>query len=61
MQRINPELVNSYMFEADNFSGAIRGEAEPLLSREDSIGQARAIAALYESAQNGRTVSPAHG
>jgi D-xylose 1-dehydrogenase (NADP+, D-xylono-1,5-lactone-forming) len=61
VERIDIEPVNSYMLEADNFSLAIRGEAEPLLGRADAIGQARSIAALYESAENQRTVSLAHG
>jgi xylose dehydrogenase (NAD/NADP) len=38
-------------------SDAIRGEAEPLLGREDAMGQARAIEALYRSAAEGRPVS----
>jgi predicted dehydrogenase len=61
VERIDLEPVNSYMLEADNFSRAIRGEAEPLLGRQDATGQARSIAALYESAENRRTVSPADG
>jgi hypothetical protein len=32
-----------------NLAAAIRGEAAPLLGRKDALGQARAIAALYES------------
>jgi predicted dehydrogenase len=49
--------ANSYGLEAENFSAAIRGEAEPLLGRADAIGQARAIEALYEAADTGRTVT----
>ena len=37
-------------------SAAVRGEAEPLLGREDALGQARAIEALYEAADGGRAV-----
>jgi xylose dehydrogenase (NAD/NADP) len=37
-------------------SAAIRGSAEPLLGREDALGQARAIEALYRSADEGRPV-----
>ena len=47
---------DSYRLEADNFSLAIRGEAEPLLGRADALGQARAIEALYRSADTGRPV-----
>ena len=34
-------------------SAAIRGTAEPLLGRDDALGQARAIEALYRSAERG--------
>jgi predicted dehydrogenase len=39
--------------QLENFSEAIRGEAEPLLGRQDALGQARTIAALYRSAETG--------
>jgi predicted dehydrogenase len=48
--RIEIERVDSYRLEAENFSAAIRGEAAPLLGREDAVGQARAIEALYAAA-----------
>jgi predicted dehydrogenase len=35
----------------------VNGERAPLLGREDALGQARTIAALYESAATGRVVS----
>jgi hypothetical protein len=35
---------------------AIAGEAEPLLGRDDAVGQARASEALYRSADEGRPV-----
>ena len=38
-------------------SAAIRGEAQLLLGREDAVGQARTIEALYQSADTGQTVS----
>jgi hypothetical protein len=37
----------------ENFSAAVRGEAEPLLGRVDALGQARTIEALYRSATRG--------
>jgi predicted dehydrogenase len=61
VQRIELERVNSYMLELDNLSAAIRGEAEPLLGREDAVGQARTIEALYESAASGQAVVPGGG
>ena len=45
------------MLEAENMSAAIRGEQEPLLGRDDAIGQARAIEALYDAADSGRVVT----
>lgn len=48
--RIVVERANSYRLELDNVSGAIRGEEPLLLGREDALGQARAIEALYRSA-----------
>ncbi|HUA72894.1 MAG TPA: Gfo/Idh/MocA family oxidoreductase [Solirubrobacteraceae bacterium] len=56
-ERIDLEPVNSYRLEAENMSAAIRGEAPLLLGRDDAIGQAKTIEALYEAADNGRPVS----
>ncbi len=56
VERIELERVNSYRLELENLSDAIRGEAEPLLGREDALGQARAIEALYRAADEGRPV-----
>ena len=50
--------VDPYPLELENMSAAILGEAAPLLGREDALGQARAIAALYESAATGSAVVP---
>ncbi len=58
VELIDVEAANSYALEADNFSLAIRGQADPLLGREDAIGQARCIAALYQAAEDRRTVFP---
>lgn len=57
VQRIEIEPVNSYRLEAENLSAAIRGEGAPLLGREDAVGQAYAIAALYESAASFRAAA----
>jgi predicted dehydrogenase len=56
VQRIELPPANSYGLEAENFSRAVRGEAEPLLGRADAIGQARTIEALYRSADAGEPV-----
>jgi predicted dehydrogenase len=42
--------VNPYAAQFENFSAAIRGEAEPLLGARDAVAQAAAIEALYRSA-----------
>ena len=57
VERIEIEVVDSYLLEAENMSAAIRGEAPPLLGRERRIGQARAIEALYEAADSGTVVA----
>jgi xylose dehydrogenase (NAD/NADP) len=54
---IETPAANSYALELENLAAAIRGTAAPLLGREDAIGQARAIEALYASAQEHRTVT----
>ena len=51
------EPVDSYRLEAENLSAAIRGEAQPLLGRDDALGQARTIDALYRAADSGQTVT----
>ena len=50
-ERIELEPADSYQLELENLSDAIRGEATPLLGREDAVGQARTIEALYRSAE----------
>jgi xylose dehydrogenase (NAD/NADP) len=56
VELIEIEPANSYRLELDNLSDAIRGLAEPLLGRADGVGQARAIEALYRSAESGAAV-----
>jgi predicted dehydrogenase len=56
-EQIEIERANSYRLEAENFSAAIRGEATPLLGRDDALGQARAIEALYRAADTQEVVS----
>jgi len=52
-KRIDVEDVDRYFVQVENFSAAVRGEAEPLLGRADALGQVRAIEALYRSAVSG--------
>ena len=49
-ERIELEPEDSYRLQLENMSASIRGHAEPLLGREDALGQARALQALYRSA-----------
>jgi xylose dehydrogenase (NAD/NADP) len=51
VEEIAIEPADSYRLELENLSYAIRGRAEPLLGRDDAVGQARAIEALYRSAE----------
>jgi D-xylose 1-dehydrogenase (NADP+, D-xylono-1,5-lactone-forming) len=59
VERIELEPIDSYGLEAENMSAAIRGDAEPLLGREDAVGQARAIEALYAAAETAGVVARA--
>jgi predicted dehydrogenase len=57
VEPVEIEGVNPYFLELDDFAAAARGEREPLLGREDALGQARTIAALYRSAESGAAVT----
>jgi len=52
-ETITVPAADSYRLELENLSAAIRGEATPLLGREDAVAQARVIEALYASADAG--------
>jgi D-xylose 1-dehydrogenase (NADP+, D-xylono-1,5-lactone-forming) len=56
VERISIEEANPYRLELENVSDAIRGNARPLLGREDAVGQARVLEALYRSAAEGAPV-----
>jgi xylose dehydrogenase (NAD/NADP) len=51
IERIELDPVDSYRLELENLSDAIGGEASLLLGREDAVGQARAMEALFRSAE----------
>jgi len=53
---IKVEIGDGYRLELEDLARAVRGEGRPLLGREDAAGQARALAALYLSADEGRSV-----
>jgi predicted dehydrogenase len=48
--------ADPYRLELENMCAAIGGGARPLLGREDAVGQARTLDALYQSADEGRPV-----
>jgi xylose dehydrogenase (NAD/NADP) len=51
------EVRNPYQCELEDMAAAIRGEKAPRLGRDDAMGQARTIEALYRSAQSGEPVT----
>jgi D-xylose 1-dehydrogenase (NADP+, D-xylono-1,5-lactone-forming) len=57
VDRIELDPIDSYRLELENLSDAISGEAPLLLGREDAVGQARALEALHDSAESGRSTT----
>jgi xylose dehydrogenase (NAD/NADP) len=51
------EVRNPYQCELEDMAAAIHGAKAPRLGRADAMGQARAIEALYRSAETGAPVS----
>ncbi len=51
------EAANPYRLEVEDVSAAIRAGRAPRLGREDAVGQARTIEALYAAADTGRAVT----
>jgi predicted dehydrogenase len=49
--------ASPYRRQLENFAAAVRGEAEPLLGRDDALGQARTLEALLRSVQTGAPVA----
>ncbi len=54
--QIAVESVNPYACELEDFAAAVTGARSPRWGREDALGQARAIAALYASAEANQTM-----
>jgi predicted dehydrogenase len=54
---VDVPAANSYRLELDNMADAAAGSAPALLGRDDALGQARAIEALYRSAAAGEVVT----
>ena len=58
IERVEVGPASSYALELADFEAAVRGERDPLLGREDALGQARTIAALYSSAERREPTCP---
>ena len=56
LETIEPAGVDPYMAELDDMAAAIAGERAPRLGRDDAVGQARTIEALYRAAEAGHAV-----
>jgi predicted dehydrogenase len=56
VERIELDPVDSYRLELENLSDAMHGAAPLLLGRGDAVAQARALDALFESAETGKQV-----
>jgi D-xylose 1-dehydrogenase (NADP+, D-xylono-1,5-lactone-forming) len=56
-ETVTVPFKNPYACELEDMEAAIRGTDRPLLGREDALGQARTIEALYRSAESGQTVT----
>jgi predicted dehydrogenase len=57
-ETIELEPVDSYRLELENLADAIDGSAPLLLARDDAVGQARTIEALFRSAETGMSTKP---
>jgi predicted dehydrogenase len=54
---VEVESGDSYTLELENLADAIDGRAPALLGRDDAVGQARTIDALYRSAESGTRIA----
>jgi xylose dehydrogenase (NAD/NADP) len=54
---VEVDEADAYTLELENLADAIDGGAPALLGRADAVGQARAIEALYRSAESGTRIA----
>jgi len=54
---VEVDEADAYTLELENLAEAIEGRAPTLLGRADAVGQARAIDALYRSAESGTRIA----
>jgi xylose dehydrogenase (NAD/NADP) len=57
VEHVSVPKIDSYMLEARDLTEAVAGQHAPRLGRDDALGQARAIEALYHAAQSGQTAA----
>jgi xylose dehydrogenase (NAD/NADP) len=57
LEVLEPESVDPYTRELEEFGRAVSGGEPPRLGRADALGQARTIQALYRAAGSGTAVS----
>jgi D-xylose 1-dehydrogenase (NADP+, D-xylono-1,5-lactone-forming) len=57
VERVDVPVADSYRLELENLADAAAGRSAPLLGRDDALGQARAIDALYRAAATGSAVT----
>ena len=57
LEVVEPESVDPYTRELEEFGRAVSGGDAPRLGRADALGQARTIQALYRAAETGAAVS----
>jgi predicted dehydrogenase len=57
LTRIEAPEADAYRLELENLADAAAGRAGALLDRSDALGQARALQALFRSAETGRAVA----
>jgi predicted dehydrogenase len=57
VERLAVPTANSYRLQLDNMAAAVAGEEPALLGRDDALGQATVIDALYRSGEAGASVA----
>jgi predicted dehydrogenase len=57
VEEVEVEPGDMFVLELDNLANAVEGRAPQLLGRDDALGQARAIDALYRAAEAGASVA----
>jgi len=57
VEEVDVPQADSYRLELEDLAAAVRGERAPLLGRDDALGQARTIEALYRSAETGAAIA----